>query len=903
MPASLASERDRDILRSFARRIDPSDAGAHNNLGVLYYNKGMYEEAVSAFSQALELDPKMQVARRNLEVAYFNTGYYDRRVAELRERLRQQPADRDARWELGRAHSALGDAQEAVAEFRALLEYHPDDLGAIVQLGLAEKAGGNLATAQGWFERALTLDPDSPLVNFSLGEVLYNRGVNDEALAALHRAIELSPDNPDAHYLLGFVLGDLGRHEEAREATKRAIQLNPSLSRAQANLSLDRYNPATYEEMLPERQERREQKLMEVEGEGHLAHLNLGLAFRQKGYYAEALREYKMALERGAERALVLQAMAEVHLLTKDPVGALGIYDQVLQDQAASPKLWCERGVALHQTGRYAEAAESYRKALALDPASAIAHNNLGVACFHAGETDQAIQAFRSALDARGDFVKAWLNLALLLLQAKRHQRSLDAYRQVLALEPEQPVAGNGIGLVSGELKQFEEARNAFGRAIEARPGFAEAHYNLSFTLSNLGDFDGALRATKRALELDPFYVPQKFELAIDVEYEDPDLSVTPELGREQRVDGRVEDFSFDPTLLDPLFAGLERDEPAAAPSAAEERPYAMALDYLEKGLLDRAAAEISRVLARGASMSEGLTLLGDVYARQGLHGEALERYRAARGANGVVPPPRALAGETRALLVLGRPAEARPVAEQLLEADAANVEWLLLVAMARANSGDAAAARTLLHQARTLAPARADVLKQLGEVACAVGDIDGAIDAYRGALALDGGFAVVHYELARLLAERGDPRAAETELVAALDAVPTYVEATLELASVRRRLGSPHDALAPLVDLLRRDPYNIDALFVLAETLMQLERHDDVAIATGRILRFDPDHAGALYLQGSLLAAQHRYRDAISRWHRVVETNPESEYATLAQRDTRTAIELSGIFRVAEEV
>ena len=85
---TLPSERDRDVLRSFARRIDPSDAGAHNNLGVLYYNKGLYEEAVSAFMRALELDAKMQVAQRNLEIAYFNTGYYDKRIGELTERLR-----------------------------------------------------------------------------------------------------------------------------------------------------------------------------------------------------------------------------------------------------------------------------------------------------------------------------------------------------------------------------------------------------------------------------------------------------------------------------------------------------------------------------------------------------------------------------------------------------------------------------------------------------------------------------------------------------------------------------------------------------------------------------------------------------------------------------------------------
>src|SRR5256885_15153575 len=94
---SLTSHRDRDVLRSFARRIDPSDAGAHNNLGVLYYNKGLYEEAVSAFMRALELDQKMQVAQRNLQIAYFNTRYYDKRVAELNQRLRIRPPQRHPR--------------------------------------------------------------------------------------------------------------------------------------------------------------------------------------------------------------------------------------------------------------------------------------------------------------------------------------------------------------------------------------------------------------------------------------------------------------------------------------------------------------------------------------------------------------------------------------------------------------------------------------------------------------------------------------------------------------------------------------------------------------------------------------------------------------------------------------
>src|SRR5439155_8871738 len=113
MPASVLSERDLEVLRSFARRIDPADPGAQNNLGVLYYRKGLISEAITAFERALALDPKMLVAQRNLDIAHEQTGFHDRRIAQLRERLRGAPDDREARWELARIYGSLGQHDEA----------------------------------------------------------------------------------------------------------------------------------------------------------------------------------------------------------------------------------------------------------------------------------------------------------------------------------------------------------------------------------------------------------------------------------------------------------------------------------------------------------------------------------------------------------------------------------------------------------------------------------------------------------------------------------------------------------------------------------------------------------------------------------------------------------------------
>jgi len=898
MAPSLMSERDREIIRSFLRRLDPADAGAHNNLGVLYFNKGLHDEAVTAFVRALEIDPRMAVAQRNLEIAYFTTGVYDRRVNELRAQLDQSPHAREPRWELGRTYALLGQFASAVAEFSGLVEEHPDDAAAMTQLGLAEQKRGNLEKAAHWIARALTLEPENAALHFHAGEISYHRGLNDEALAHLQRCSSIAPDHADALFLLGFVLGDVGRHEEARAAAQRAMQLKPALGRAHANLSLDRFDPRSSAAASAAREKLGVSRDMTVSDESALAHYNLGLAFRQKGYLAEALREYRLAQDRGEDRALVTQAMAEVHLLQGDGAAAAPLYERLVQDTPESPKLWNERGVALHQLGRLDEACASYERAVGVDNRYALALNNLGVARAQAGDLDASVDAFQRAMQEQPTFIKARLNLALLLFRQREFQLCLEAYRHVLRLEAEHVVAWNGVGLVLSALRKFDDARNAFARAIEAKPDYAEARYNLSFALSNLGDFEGALRETKRALELDPYYVPQKFELAIDLEFEDPDLRVSPDLGADRR-DGRVEGFRFDVQALGALFAELEpavagRAEPVVAGSA-----YATAKSLKLAGQPDRALAEAHRALALGANRLEGLLLLGELFLDLGAHGEALERYRQAHDIDSTNVS--AAAGEARALLALGRSEEASAIAEWLAERAPSDVDLMLLVARVRCDARGYLAALAALDIARRLAPMRADVMRLTGDVLRAMGDRARAEEAYRHALTLDRDSAAVRLDLARLLAQREAFDEAERELVAALDAVPSYAEAALELAALRRDRGRAAETIPLLADLLLREPYHFDALAALGESLMACGRQDDARLAFERVLRFVPVHGAALYFSGVQLSEAHRYDEAIDRWAALIAAQPESDFARRARIAARSAGDLRRIFAARE--
>ncbi len=630
-----------------------------------------------------------------------------------------------------------------------------------------------------------------------------------------------------------------------------------------------------------------------VEG-GALAHYNLGLAFRQKGLHEEALREYRLALDAGEDRRMTLQAMAEVHLLRRELPAALELYDALVREFADSPKLWNERGVCLHQAGRRAEAIASYERAVDVDAGYQLAWNNLGV--IRAGDAGEAgIAAFRRALDGDRPLFAARLNLGLLFLQRHQLRAALEEYQGALAEQSGSAVAWNGVGLVLMELRRFEDARNAFGRAVDADPGMAGARYNLSFILSQLGDFDGALRETRRALELEPLYVPQKFSLTIDLQYEDPTIAIAPELTAEVGGDQLAGEFAFDPPALDQLFAELAPDAPAAGAHAVAGNALDLARDYIAKGLLDLASAELSRAAARGAPHAATAVLLGDIFAKRGLYGEALERYRAARAA--APDDPDATLGEIRALLSLGWAGDAAPLADELARRVRGDVEVLVARARVRLAVGDALGALDCIREAQTLAPGRPDLFHLQAQVSARLGDRTAALAAFNAALQLDPSLVRVWFELGGIEEERGNWPAARAAYERALDLLPTYGAAALALAELLRRTETPRAAVHVLVRLLEADPYELEALTALGRALLEDGRTAQALEAFERVLRFDPEHAGALYHEGAALARQRQFDQAVQAWERVVQLDPGGPYASQARSRARSARDLQHIF------
>ncbi len=853
--------RDVDLLRAMIDHVDQQDPGAFNNLGVLYHSKGLHPEAVDAFLRALTLDPRMRTAARNLEIAATHAGACDARLASLSARIDADADDIGAHREHAQLLRLIGRHVEARRELDALIAADPDDADALFERGLIEQRAGDLRRAQRWYERAVNAASGDPIPRLHLAEVLYQRGQNEQALDALDQLLTQFPSVADAHLLHGFVLGDMGRHELARESARRAASLNPALQTLQPDLSLDtdaldgplpaaNVHPAT-----------------PGSAESALARYGLGLAFRQRGYFAEARREFVRSLAMGEDAELAQHAIAELDLVDGQHQAALNAYDALLLDHPEHARYWNERGVALHQGGDVSAAAESYRRALRTDPRFALAYNNLGVALSDLGEASAAREALSRAAALDPTAARVRLNLARWNVRHRDPLAALSLLRELVAFHPSDADAWHDLGLVFQLLHRPDDAREALARAIEARPDHAEARYTLALVLASLGDDDGALRETQRALGLAPVRIEPRLLVVIDLQRECPDavglldlLAVT--------ADAPLNGVALEAADVEALFP-----EQRAAP---EQR----ADDLLEQA----------------AHLCE----LADQFASRTLHGEARDRYMAAKalldrlgagdGSAATIDTTlarRIAVGEARSRCLQGDGSAALASLRALAAAMPGDAEVLALLAHSAAMAalrGTVATevAPTLLRRLLRMELRSAALLHFCGDTATAVGHSTLALAFYRCALALDPSRPSPRIAIARVLRHSGDLQAARLELAAALAASPRLRDAVLELARVNLAARRAEESLPSVTGHLRCVPTDLDALLVLVQLLMAVDRDADARVALARLHCYDPAHIGAWWFDGVLLARQSRMREALAQWRRVAAEG-ESEYAARA--------------------
>jgi Flp pilus assembly protein TadD len=141
-------------------------------------------------------------------------------------------------------------------------------------------------------------------------------------------------------------------------------------------------------------------------------HENLGRAYRKKGMLKEAERELDEASRLAPDDAAVWIALGRVRLELKNVDDAAAAYSTALKLDPLREDAAADLGALLAQAGRLPDAEAALTGAIENNAKSPVLWNNLGVVRVREGRYEQAIEAFRKAIALDAGFEPAKANLA-----------------------------------------------------------------------------------------------------------------------------------------------------------------------------------------------------------------------------------------------------------------------------------------------------------------------------------------------------------------------------------------------------------------------------------------------------------------------------------------------------------
>jgi len=174
---------------------------------------------------------------------------------------------------------------------------------------------------------------------------------------------------------------------------------------------------------------------------------------------------------------------AETHLNLGNIYGAMGHVDQAIQE---------------------------YKTVIALKPDFAATHYDLGIVYKNLDRLEEAIQEFQIALKLQPDFFQAHINLGNTYEALGHHDAAILEFKTVLALKPDFAVAHYDLGVVYKDFGRLEETIQEFQITLKLQPDFMQAHYSLGQVYQQMGRIQEAIHEFEQALQINPDYDPAR---------------------------------------------------------------------------------------------------------------------------------------------------------------------------------------------------------------------------------------------------------------------------------------------------------------------------------------------------------------------------------------------------------
>ena len=148
--------------------------------------------------------------------------------------------------------------------------------------------------------------------------------------------------------------------------------------------------------------------------------------------------------------------------------------------------------------GQFDAAISEWNKALAMDPESFKAENNLGIALLRTGRVAEAVAHFEKSVAIQPAYAPAHFNFGNALSVAGQGDRALAEWQRAVESYPDFADARAALGLALASRGRTEEAIAQWRKAVETEPRLGPVQNNLGVALSSKGNTPRLWRTSAR---------------------------------------------------------------------------------------------------------------------------------------------------------------------------------------------------------------------------------------------------------------------------------------------------------------------------------------------------------------------------------------------------------------------
>jgi tetratricopeptide (TPR) repeat protein len=234
--ATLTVQRNRDFRTEVTILTDtvtksPTNARAHNNLGVALARQGQIDTAIEHYETAIRLHPRYVDPRNNLGILLVRQRRFDPAREQLSRALEIDPRNGMAEYNLAQLFLAQGQTDSALIHLQVAAGRMPGFAEVQNHLGTTYLQRGEYEQALEHFRQVLRLDPQHAAALNNTAWILATCPVDQvrdgrAALAYAARALQASPVvTADILDTQGAALAEAGQFDAAVAAAQRAVQL------------------------------------------------------------------------------------------------------------------------------------------------------------------------------------------------------------------------------------------------------------------------------------------------------------------------------------------------------------------------------------------------------------------------------------------------------------------------------------------------------------------------------------------------------------------------------------------------------------------------------------------------------------------------------------------------------